>query len=184
MEIFLVFLALMVACITLFIQRQHNRKELLPILHTYFSASTQDNSVVYEFKLINDGNGAAILKKVELLLADGETIEITSFNSFFEVIQQKNPHSKDIETSLPFCLSANSSEVIYRYALYNTVTNKLDGSSVRVTAESVYGDTVIAHNTGFDVISNRRDHIFEVLFGKVSDSLVSLWEKLTNNQFK
>ncbi len=184
MGIFLVFLALIVVCITLFIQRQHNRKELLPILHTYFSATITDNTVVHEFKLINDGNGVAILKKIELLLADGETIEITPFNSFFEVIQQRVPHSKDIETSLPFCISANASEVIYRYTVYNNVTNKLDDSSVVVTAYSVYGDTVIANKTGFEVISNRRDHIFEVLFSKVSDSLVILWEKLTNNQFK
>lgn len=184
MEVILVFLALLVACLTLFVQRQHNRKELLPIIHTYFSAASKDHQVTREFKLINDGNGAAILKKVQLYLASGEEIEITNFNDFSKVIQQKNPHSTDIATSLPFALSANSSEVIFSYCLSESADDQLDSCTVTVTAESVYGDAVVADETGFNVISNRRDAFFEMWFGKITDTSIKLWEKATNKAFK
>ncbi len=180
MEIILIFLALLVACLTLFIQRQHNRKELLPIIHTYFSAASKDHQVTREFKLINDGNGAAILKRVQLHLASGEEIEITNFNDFSKAIQQKNPRSKDVATSLPFALSANTSEVIYSYSL----SESADDHTVTVTAESVYGDTVVAHATGFDVTSNKRDAFFEIWFSKIADTSILLWEKATNKAFK
>ncbi|WP_045626594.1 MULTISPECIES: hypothetical protein [Vibrio] len=184
MEIILIFLALLVACLTLFIQRQHNRKELLPIIHTYFSAASKDHQVTREFKLINDGNGAAILKRVQLHLASGEEIEITNFNDFSKVIQQKNPRSKDVATSLPFALSANTSEVIYSYSLSESADDQLDSCTVTVTAESVYGDTVVAHATGFDVTSNKRDAFFEIWFSKIADTSILLWEKATNKAFK
>ena len=61
METILVFLALMVACITLFIQRQHNRKELLPILSTEYEQTKRNGEEFYQLWLINNGHGVAII---------------------------------------------------------------------------------------------------------------------------
>ena len=168
METFLVLLAFIVACITLFIQRQHNRKELLPIIHTYFLTEIHDCVVTKEFKLINDGNGAAILKKITLHLGEDD-IDINPFNDFSKVINDKLPKSKNISTSLPFCLRASSSEVMYKYEIPENSADTLDKVTVTVECESVYGDVVVANSQGFEVKSNSRDAPFELIFSKLSD---------------
>lgn len=183
METFLVLLALIVACTTLFVQRQHNRKELLPIIHTYFSADVRDEWLTREFKLINDGNGVAILKKIILHL-ENEDIGITHFNDFSRVIEEKLPQSKDVSTSLPFCVSASSSEVMYRYTIPVKSNDLLNGVSITVVCESVYGDIVEANSKGFEVRSNNRDLPFEYIFSKCADLCSAVLGKATNKTFK
>ncbi|EMK6932991.1 hypothetical protein V9J79_004483 [Vibrio alginolyticus] len=184
MEVFLIFLALLVACMTLFVQRQHNRKELQPILSTYFSADFKDNVVTHEFKLINDGNGAAIIKKMEVRLLSGDLIEVTKSHSFSKIINENNPSSKKVITSLPSTLGSNSSELIYSYTIPQSVKDPLEGCVAIVTSESVYGDTIVADDNGFHVTSNGRDAFVEKLFGKALDLIIKLWNKTTNKLLK
>ncbi len=169
MELIFVFLALVVACMTLFIQRQHNRKELLPVLTTYFEIHCTQETTKLALWLINDGHGVAILKETSLHLYEGETIKISKENGFSEVIKKHCPVARNIETSLPFTLASNSKELLYRFEIPNNTDSVFNGASATVKAESIYEDIIVATADGFEVTSNRRDALVESWLNGIVD---------------
>ncbi len=177
METFLVFLALVIASITLFIQRQHNRKELLPILNTVYEQNNDGNKHLYQFWLVNNGHGTAIIKSINLNLPSGEVIELSNQYSFLHVIEEYVPDRTRMSNSLPISLSASSKEKLYSFEIPSNCSNGLIGSSVTVVAESVYGDCITVTNEGFNVTSNPKDAVFESALNVVIDAIIRLLPK-------
>ncbi|HCE4711336.1 TPA: hypothetical protein NJ727_004739 [Vibrio parahaemolyticus] len=160
METTIIFLAFLVALFTLLVQRQHNRKELQPVLNTNFTQLNQDNAV-HVLKLVNHGGGAAIIKQIKLHLKNGEIIEVNKENSFSDILHNKNPTSTKRTTFLPLAVGANSEVLLYEYTIPYAVEDQLSQCYLTITAESIYGDTITVHRDGFDVVSNSRDKLIE-----------------------
>lgn len=170
METTIIFLAFLVALFTLLVQRQHNRKSLQPVLNTHFSTLTSDK-VVHELKLVNHGNGAAIIKKIKLHLKNGEVIDVNKDNSFADILHNRNPTSTGRDTFLPSAIGASSEVLLYRYTIPCEVQDQLKECYLKVTAESIYGDVITVHTDGFDVVSNPRDKLIEDLIKSFIDGL-------------
>ncbi len=174
METILVFLALIVASITLFIQRQHNRKELLPILATEYEQVNNNGEQLYQLWLVNNGHGVAIIKSIKLHLSTGEIITLSDNYSFLHVIDQYVPTRIKMSNSLPKSISACNKEKLYSFVIPAKDSNGLMGSTVTIVAESVYGDIVTVNRDGFDVTSNPRDAICESILKLPVDAIIRI----------
>jgi len=175
MDTFLVFLALFVACITLFIQRQHNRKELLPILSTEYE--NNNTKGLYQLWLVNNGHGVAIIKNIHLTLPTGDVIELSNQYSFIDVITEHVPRCTQMSNSLPSSLGASSKKLLCSYTTPPNMPNGLLKMSVTVESESVYGDKVTVNKDGFIVTSNSRDAAFEALLQPIVEVILSILPK-------
>lgn len=170
----LVLLALLVACITLFVQREHNRKQLLPILSIELEQNNKNNEQFNKFCLINNGHGVAIIDKFEIILETGKSIELTHEYSFRNLILEEVPDLKQVSNSLPSTLAPNSRECLYSFTTRSNARHGLFGSKVTIVARSVYGDIVTVDNRGFKVTSNLRDAVFENILKSATNMLVSI----------
>ncbi|MCF7482941.1 hypothetical protein L3V31_14600 [Vibrio sp. J1-1] len=172
METIIIFLAFLVALSTLVIQRQHNRKALQPVLNTVFTSSASEHDhVKQELILTNNGNGAAIINKIELHLKNGNKIEISKNHSFEKVLGEKSPSSTKRNTFLPFAIGANSEELLYKYTIRADEKDQLEDCYLTIEAESLYGDKINVHRHGFDVVSNPRDKFIEDIVKSCIDFL-------------
>ncbi|MBY6198179.1 hypothetical protein [Vibrio hangzhouensis] len=174
MEILLALSALVIACITLFVQRQHNRKELLPILNTEYEETHKTGDHLYQLWLINNGHGVALIKEYHFVLPSGESVMLDDEHNFLKIIEQNVPNRKSMSNSLPKSLASNDKALLYSFSVPALGRNALAGTTVKVVAESVYGDEVIVDKEGFTVISNRRDAQFEIALKRIADIMGKL----------
>lgn len=166
MAISIAFIALMVSFLTLLSQRQHNRKQLLPVVHIYFSNSMKDGLVTRQLVFCNDGLGVAQLKKFELTLVTGEVFDIKHFSELYNLILSQNKLCTNLSVSLPFCLRANSSETIYSYVLPENDKDNILDCKIKLTSDSIYGDRVISTEKEFCNIPNGYDKFFALFSSK------------------
>lgn len=176
LELFLVFLALVVATVSLYVQRQHNRKQMLPLLHIHHSTHAQGGFVNVDFKLINDGQGPAQLKSFTLDMAD-EKFEITHYKDLIEVFSQYLPDIHDNEVRLSYCIRANSEIVVLSYKLPEGHNDPFAISEMTIKAMSIYEDVITVNNRGFSVESNPRDKVFERAFEPILKLLLKVGSK-------
>jgi hypothetical protein len=176
LEIIIVFLALIVAVISLYIQRQHNRKQMLPLLHIQHNVHSQGGHLHVDYKLINDGQGPAQLKSFTLNIA-GENFNIKHYNELLEVFTRFLPNIQDNEVRLSHCVRANSELTVLSYKLPNGHEDPFSTSEMIVEATSVYEDLITVDNSGFRIQSNPRDRVFERAFDPVVNLLVKVGNK-------
>lgn len=176
MELILVFLALVVAIVSLYIQRQHNRKQMLPLLHIHHTIHTQGGFSTVKFKLINDGQGPAQLKRFTLSMED-ENFEITHYKELLEVFEKYLPCIRDNEVCLSYCVRANSEIVVLSYKLPEGKKDPFATSKMSIKATSVYEDVITVNSRGFSVESNPRDKVFERAFEPVINLLLKVGSK-------
>ncbi|ULF76932.1 hypothetical protein [Vibrio alginolyticus] len=160
MESFLVFLALVVASATLYIQRQHNRKQLFPILHLYYFEHITDDFVERSISLSNDGQGAGNLQSFLWTIGD-EEYEVKHHRDVYRILGKYLPEASDKEAALYFCVRPNSDNTLVSYKVPKTTDDLLKKSKISIKAQSLYGDIVIVNNHGYTTISNPRDALFE-----------------------
>ena len=148
-------LSLLVAAVTLYIQRDHNKKELRPIISTIFQSETKGDNAIYSFLLVNDGHGVAIIKKIMWKFLDGTTIEITRENDFQSLITKMCDNLVSVTSFIPVSVKGNTSELLCSFEISNRrehpFSNILSGI---VIAESIYGEVLIADEYGVEVKSN------------------------------
>ncbi|NAX20823.1 hypothetical protein [Vibrio sp. V39_P1S14PM300] len=168
MDTILLFLALVVTSATLFIQRQHNRKQVLPLLHTYLNKDYQDGLIVVELRLYNDGLGPAILQGVSIDFK-GKVHEVENFEELDAVLKQNLPELNIKRTSLPLCLKSNSVEVLCVAHLTEEQLNQFnrDTFNITITATSVYEDKIVVDNFGATIESTKNDAFFEKCYQKI-----------------
>lgn len=165
MEIFLAVIALIVAAITLFIQRQHNRRQMLPLVNVYFSQNFKGEQRLVEYKVRNDGQGPALIKDLYFTNNGSEYIKITHNNELYKFIHKEATDIHGLSTSLPFCIQPNSEIILYCYSILATTdSDGLEKFNIRLVSQSLYEDIVETTNEGFSVTSNPRDAIFEKIF--------------------
>ena len=148
---FISVIALIISALTLMIQRKHNRTQLLPIVHIYCDIDTGDEFIINKVNIINDGSGVAIMKKIELITIDNEIIDIKNSDELFTFIEQKNPVSKNITTSIPRCISSLSSITLYSYKIPKKSEDRLYNCKITITTESLYGDQVITNKQDYKI---------------------------------
>lgn len=81
MEITIASLALLVSAITFFLQRQHNRKSLEPILNTFLHHGEDNNKGELILYLDNHGLGPCFITNTRLYLG-GNSYEIVELNDY------------------------------------------------------------------------------------------------------
>ncbi len=163
MEIFLALIALIVAAMTLFIQRQHNRRQMLPLLNVYFSQKFSGEQRLVEYKVRNDGQGPALLK--DLYVTNGsEYLKIRNNSELYKFIHEEATDINGLSSSLPFCIQPNSELILYSYSVLATGSDGLEKFNIRLVSQSLYEDIVETTNEGFSVTSNPRDAMFEKIF--------------------
>jgi hypothetical protein len=169
METFLLFLALIVTSATLFIQRQHNRKQVLPLLHTYLNQEHQKDFTIAELRLYNDGLGPAILQEI-LIDFKGKKHSVRDIEELDAVLRNNMPELTIQRTSLPLCLKSNSVEVLCVVHLTREQLSEFnrDTFNIKITATSVYEDRIIVDNFGTSIESNKNDALFERAFERIS----------------
>jgi hypothetical protein len=145
------FVTVIITGLTLGIQRKHNRIQLLPIVHIYCDVNRGDEFITYKINVINDGSGVAIMKKIELITIDNEVIDIKNSNELFNFIEQKNPDSKDITTSVPRCISNMSSIILYGYKIPKKSKDRIYNCKITIITESYYGDQVITNKQDYKI---------------------------------
>ncbi|WP_367989480.1 hypothetical protein AB2S62_19825 [Vibrio sp. NTOU-M3] len=164
MEIFLALIALIVAAMTLFIQRQHNRKQMLPLLNVYFSQKFNEEHKLVEYKVRNDGQGPALLKALYVTNDASEYVKVRHNNELYKFIHEEATDIHGLSTSLPFCIQPNSELTLYSYRVLATGSDGLEKFNIRLVSQSLYEDIVETTNEGFTVTSNPRDAMFEKIF--------------------
>ncbi|WP_375752691.1 hypothetical protein [Vibrio sp. HN007] len=175
LETILVFLALVIAAMTLFIQRQHNRKQMLPLVHLFYQQHRGEEDRKVELKLINDGQGPAVFQGVSIISDEVET-PIGNYLELERYIKKNSPKATAITTNLPFCIQANSSISLYSYTTSLT-KDPIEDSLVKIISSSLYGDTVITTNSGLDVKSNSNDAYIEVVIEKLLHLITKIIKK-------
>ncbi|ARC91935.1 hypothetical protein B6A42_07305 [Vibrio coralliilyticus] len=176
METFLVFLALMVASATLYVQRIHNRKQVLPIIHLYEQYHDEDESREVEMRLHNDGLGPAIINKVTLEIS-GVVHEIEAWHELNKLLEESFPYIKIVDISLPYCLKAHGDEILYKLEVPFEHWEQFRGTKmdVCIKVHSVYEDVAITTFDGTTYTSNKHDQVFETAFDKAI-SVVKRWK--------
>ena len=171
MEIFIAFLALIIASATLYVQRQHNRMQMLPIVHFYYSLENSSEHSLVELKIINDGLGPALIKSLKVT-CDEEEFIVENYSDLNNLICKQVPDAINVTTSLPLCLKANASETLYKYRVPKNSANSFKTANTELIVSSLYEDKVIVTNHGFTVESNPRD----ILFEKIEKSIRNLFK--------
>ncbi|MBN8035070.1 hypothetical protein [Vibrio vulnificus] len=183
MESLLVFLAVLVAFWTLLIQRQHNRKQMLPVIHTYYSHYYEgdEKNEYFELKLFNDGHGVAILKSASVKLPDGEIVTFGNSIELSNFVEEQIPSATQQSTSLPFAVRGNSQESIYKVSIPKSDQSKFSELRFTFVAESIYGDVAVADETGFSFKSNPVDAYFDKMTSFMSRQLLRLTKSQSAN---
>ncbi|HDM8156725.1 TPA: hypothetical protein P0E35_005185 [Vibrio harveyi] len=177
METFLVFLALLVASATLYVQRVHNRKQVLPIIHLYEQHHDEGEDREVEMRLHNDGLGPAIISKVTLVINENSH-NIESWSQLNELLESNFSYINVVNISLPHCLKANSDETLYKLEVPLDKWEQFRDTNLEISIEalSVYEDIVTTTFDGTTYESNKHDLVVESLLSRAG-SLVKRWRK-------
>lgn len=159
METFVAFLAVCVAALTLYIQRIHNRKSLLPILSTHISV---ENNKTCTLELQNNGQGIAFIDEIYLIYNE-KKYNISDYRDFVTVIKNNMEGVEVNNYSVISTLKGNSSFLLLEIELHgdSCLESLIDYWEVEVHGRSIYGEKIKAND--FDFLNSEP---FEALIQK------------------
>ncbi|AYV19853.1 hypothetical protein [Vibrio mediterranei] len=161
MELLVAFGALIIAAVTLYVQRVHNRHQMLPLLHISRDQTTKNGRVRITLSVINDGQGVAILKSMVFRVQDTD-YEIKHNQELSDILETYLPKgATNQEVRYFHFIRANSRSLIISFEIPSDCEDPFSNSLLTIETESLYRDRVTVDNWGMNTTSNYADSVIE-----------------------
>jgi hypothetical protein len=161
MELLIAFGALIIAAVTLYVQRVHNRHQMLPLLHISREQTTKNGRVSITISVINDGQGVAILKSMSFCV-NYIDYEIKHHNDLYKILETHLPeNAANEEVRFFHFIRANSASRIISFDIPCDSEDPFANSLLTIETESLYRDRVTVDNWGMNTTSNYADSVIE-----------------------
>lgn len=162
LELILIFLSLVVATSALFIQRQHNRKQLLPLLYIRHSLKKSGNKNIIDISLVNDGQGPGEIISFELSVGE-KKYNIKHQNDLTVALRENMPNVVDNDIGFFRFIKANSEATLISYTILDNDPNPFSSSSISLRVISLYKDVINVNEKEYIVQPNNGDKLFTLL---------------------